>query len=136
MVSAAVGYGAGHALGHERLERWGGTRIRHLSERLSRKGVMTVFLARKIPAPYTLVNLVAGASRIRFVDFLWGTFLGMGTGVVGLAVFGNQLKSMWTSPSWTTAGITLAILFAPALMAVFIQKALKSRSHPAGTSSN
>jgi len=132
MASGAVGYGIGHLLGHERLERWGGARIRRLSDRLGRKGVMAVFVARKIPVPYTLVNLVAGASRIRFLDFMVGTLLGMGTGVIALAVFGHQLKAAWSSPSWGSIGLAVGLFFIPVVISLVIQRLLKlKRSSPA-----
>lgn len=127
MASAAVGYGLGHALGKKRLERWGGRPVKRLSARLAEQGVMVVFLARKVPAPFTLVNLVAGASRLSFRDYLVGTFLGMGTGVVALAVFGDQLRLLWTHPTWSRAGLALLLFAAPAGVAVLIQKWLKRK---------
>jgi phospholipase D1/2 len=128
MASAAAGYGAGHLLGPRRLERWGGRRVKTISEKMGKKGVMVVFLARKVPAPYTLVNLVAGASRIRFVDFMLGTLLGMGTGVVALAVFGDQMSTLWTSPSWPRIALAAGLFFVPVVVAVGIQRLLKRRS--------
>lgn len=130
MASAAVGYGLGRALGKRRVERWGGRPVKRLSSRLAESGVMAVFLARKIPAPFTLVNLVAGASRLSFRDYLVGTLLGMGTGVVALAVFGDQLRLLWTRPTWSRAGLALLLFAAPAAVAVLLQKWLK-RKRPA-----
>ena len=88
---------------------------------------MAVFVARKIPAPYTLVNLVAGASRIRFLDFLLGTLLGMGTGVVALAVFGYQLKAAWSSPSWGSISLAVALFFVPVAVAFLIQRLIGAK---------
>jgi uncharacterized membrane protein YdjX (TVP38/TMEM64 family) len=130
LASAAASYGLGCLIGPKRLERWGGSRVKRLDERLSKKGVMVVFLARKFPAPYTLVNLVAGASRIRFLDYMLGTLLGMGSGVVVLAVFGDRMTSWWKNPTWTGAGLALALFFIPVAVAFLVQKLLK-RHHPA-----
>lgn len=130
LASAAASYGLGHLIGPERLERWGGSRVKRLDERLSRKGLMVVFLARKIPAPYTLVNLVAGASRIRFLDYMLGTLLGMGSGVVVLAVVGDRMTSWWKHPTWSGAALALALFFIPVAVAFLVQKLLK-RHHPA-----
>ena len=130
MAGAVAGYGVGRLLGPKRLERWGGRPLQRLNARLGEQGIMAVFLARKIPAPFTLVNFAAGASGVRFRDYLAGSFLGMGTGVVALAVFGDQLRLLWTSPTWSRAGLALALFAAPAGVAVLLQKWLK-RKRPA-----
>ena len=60
---------------------------------LKRNGTLAVFLVRKIPAPFTLANIVVGASTVRFRDFIVGTLLGMSAFVVALAGFGYQLTT-------------------------------------------
>jgi phospholipase D1/2 len=45
--------------------------------------VLAVAAIRLVPiAPFTLVNLIAGASKIRFADYLLGTVIGMAPGLV------------------------------------------------------
>ena len=51
---------------------------------LKRNGTIAVFFVRKVPAPFTLVNIVMGASTIRYGDFIVGTVLGMGAFAVYL----------------------------------------------------
>jgi phospholipase D1/2 len=43
-------------------------------------------------APYSLINLAAGAGGVPFRDFVVGTSLGMSPGVVGITIFGKQLE--------------------------------------------
>ena len=43
---------------------------------LNRNGTLAVFLVRKVPAPFTLVNIVIGASTVRYRDFILGTCSG------------------------------------------------------------
>jgi uncharacterized membrane protein YdjX (TVP38/TMEM64 family) len=50
-------------------------------------------------APYSLVNLVAGISHIRFGDFMLGTALGMAPGVVVITVIGQHLGRVLADPS-------------------------------------
>ena len=45
--------------------------------RLERNGVLAVILMRLTPAPFTLQNLVAGASRISYAQILLGTAIGV-----------------------------------------------------------
>jgi len=127
LASAAASHGVGRRLGQERLERWGGRRVRELSKRLGSNGIMAVFMARKVPAPYTLVNLIAGASRIRFGDFMIGTLLGMGTGVVAVSVFGSQLGTLFEKPSLALIGLALGLFFLPLLVAYVIQRRARHR---------
>ena len=49
-------------------------------------------------APFTVINLVAGASHIRFRDFALGTLLGMAPGVLALTVFSDQVVAAIASP--------------------------------------
>lgn len=82
VVSAATLYGIGRALGRDTVARHAGRRVNRISERLARRGVAAVAVIRLLPvAPFTVVNVVAGASRIRARDFLLGTVLGMAPGI-------------------------------------------------------
>ena len=90
LASASTGFAIGRWMGLQRVEQLGGERITRVTRALKRNGTLAVFLVRKIPAPFTLVNIIVGASTIRFRDFIVGTVLGMGAFVVGLAGFGYQ----------------------------------------------
>jgi phospholipase D1/2 len=90
LASGAAGFGLGRWLGKPSVDRLLGARARRIADRIGRNGILAVFLARKIPAPYTLVNIVMGASSIRFRDFMIGTFLGLGSLVVVLAAAAHQ----------------------------------------------
>jgi uncharacterized membrane protein YdjX (TVP38/TMEM64 family) len=57
-------------------------------------------------APFTVVNLVAGASDIRFRDFLVGTIIGLLPGLIALTLLGYQISELLTEPS----ALQLAIL--------------------------
>ena len=62
-----------------------------ISRALQRNGTLAVFFVRKVPAPFTLSNIVVGASSVGYRDFIVGTLLGMGAFVIALAGFGYQL---------------------------------------------
>jgi uncharacterized membrane protein YdjX (TVP38/TMEM64 family) len=130
MAAAAGGFMAGRALGRENVERLLGARARAVAEKVARNGVLSVFLLRKIPAPYTLVNLVVGATSISFRDFLLGTFLGLGSFVVVLAVLGHQLVLFREHPSLGTLLISAAVLIAPFFIAWLVNRRLRSGGAP------
>jgi uncharacterized membrane protein YdjX (TVP38/TMEM64 family) len=49
-------------------------------------------------APFTFINLAAGASHVKFADFLAGTFLGMAPGILVITLLGNQLGRVLSDP--------------------------------------
>lgn len=97
-VSAAAGYGAGHLLGHDTVRRMGHS-VNRVSQKLARKGIVAIFLLQLLPiAPFTIGNLVAGASHIRFRDFMLGTVTGIAPGTLALSVFAVSLLRALTDP--------------------------------------
>ena len=115
LLSASVTYLIGHLTGRKLLRRLLRNRLNRISRAIAKKGVLSVAALRMVPiAPFTLINLVAGASHIRFVDYLLGTLIGMGPGIVVLVVFGRQLGEAITDPSAARiailAGVALAWL--------------------------
>ncbi|MBA2483056.1 MAG: TVP38/TMEM64 family protein [Nitrosomonas sp.] len=98
-ISAIVTYFIGKALGHNTLKQlshqWV-SRIRHYFEQ---QGLLSVVILRVIPvAPFTVINLVAGASHIRFRDFALGSLLGMTPGIFALTLFSDQAVSAIETP--------------------------------------
>lgn len=82
-LGGGISYGIGSHLGHEALCRFAGKRANELSQRLEQRGFVSVFILRLLPiAPFAIVNMIAGASHIRWRDFLLGTFFGMMPGIV------------------------------------------------------
>jgi phospholipase D1/2 len=98
LVSALPPYFIGRKLGRKRLERWGGAATHKLAAALKRKGVLAVFLVRKVPAPFTAVNLLCGACGVPLPDFVFGTVLGMLGGTVLITVLGSGLGDLLSDP--------------------------------------
>jgi uncharacterized membrane protein YdjX (TVP38/TMEM64 family) len=130
LASASVGFAIGRHMGRARVERLGGDRITRVTRTLQRNGTLAVFLVRKIPAPFTLVNIVAGASRVSYRDFVVGTVLGMGAFIIALAGFGYALARALQQP--TPAAVAGAALFigVPLTLAWLINRWFK-RTRPA-----
>ena len=100
VASGLVMFLIGGRLGREALYRMLGERWRHGLEGLRKRGLLAVVTFRLLPiAPFTLVNLAAGASGIRFVDFLVGTMIGMLPGLVLLSVMGDRIIRILSEPS-------------------------------------
>jgi phospholipase D1/2 len=81
-----------------------------------------------VPAPFTLVNIVIGASAVGYREFIIGTVLGMGAIVIALAGFGYQLTKALSNPSPTTFIAAALIVGVPLTLAWLINRALRRRS--------
>lgn len=127
LASASMGFALGRCLGLDRMRRLGGARVERVTRALNRNGTLAVFLARKVPAPFTLANMVIGASTVRYSDFILGTLLGMGALVIALAGFGYQLIQALRDPSPATIGAAALFIGVPLTMAWFINRTLRSR---------
>jgi phospholipase D1/2 len=100
LLSAFAGYGLGRLLGRDAVRRLAGSRLDRVSHRLSALGVLAVAAVRLVPvAPFTIVNLIAGAVRIRPRPYLLGTLLGMLPGIALLTLFGHGLVALMARPT-------------------------------------
>ncbi len=76
--SAYVGYVVGHYMGNKVIRKYAGERINRISQVLGDNGLMASIVVRVVPtAPFAVVNLVAGASHIRFSHYFFGTLIGV-----------------------------------------------------------
>jgi uncharacterized membrane protein YdjX (TVP38/TMEM64 family) len=122
IAGALIPFAIGRRLGHDAVARRGGGLAQRIDKILARKGVIAVFLVRKIPAPYTLVNIVCGASSVSWLEFVIGTLLGMGTGVILITVLGGQLFELARGAEPLHIGLAIALLLAPLVLALAAQK--------------
>ena len=107
--ASALGFISGRLLGKGLIKQFGLQRIEKLSKRLAERGTVAVSLLRLVPiAPFAVFNFVAGASHLRFRQFLLGSIIGLAPGLGGITFFSNTLWAAITNPSWQT--MTLAIL--------------------------
>ncbi|MGG1948433.1 VTT domain-containing protein [Trinickia sp. NRRL B-1857] len=128
LLSALATYGLGVLLGRDAVRRLAGTRANRLSERIGARGIVTVMILRLLPiAPFTIVNLVAGASHIRLRDFLIGSTLGMVPGIVLTVTFAHQLLNAIRHPSLGSVAAMLAIGLALVGISVMLQRWLGGR---------
>jgi phosphatidylserine/phosphatidylglycerophosphate/cardiolipin synthase-like enzyme/uncharacterized membrane protein YdjX (TVP38/TMEM64 family) len=112
MVSAFVTYALGSLLGKQTLRDLLGPRLDNVRKRVARKGVIAVALIRLVPvAPFTIVNLLAGASEITAAQYMLGTALGMLPGIFMMSVLGHQLSQIILHPNaWSLAMLAGAVV--------------------------
>ncbi len=127
-LAAAANYGVGAGLGRRFVRDVAGPRVNRVSRRLARQGVLAMAALRLVPvAPFTVVNLVAGASHISFRDYMLGTLLGMGPGIAALSWFTGQAGSLIAAPEMENVAVFLAGLGLLIAAVVGLRAWLKSR---------
>jgi len=128
--SAVCCYGVGRMLGREAVQRFAGERINRLSRQLAERGLVAVMIVRLAPvAPFTMMNVAAGASHIKFWDFTLGTLFGMAPGLFAMTLFGDSLEGAIRRPSLSTLAFLAALITVTILVNILLRKWLKKRDH-------
>ena len=110
LLSALAGYGAGRALGRDAVRRLAGLRLNAITRRLARRGVLAIAILRLLPVGhYSVVNAVAGASRIRLRDFLVGTAIGVAPVIVLAFSFVDRVRAAFLDPGPVTYAALAAV---------------------------
>jgi phosphatidylserine/phosphatidylglycerophosphate/cardiolipin synthase-like enzyme/uncharacterized membrane protein YdjX (TVP38/TMEM64 family) len=111
IISSLTTYGVGAKLGKKALRNIIGPRLNRVTRRVAQQGILAVATVRLVPvAPFTVVNLVAGASGIRFTDFVLGTAIGLLPGLIVLSSLGNQIFRVLSDPGWADVAIFVALV--------------------------
>jgi phospholipase D1/2 len=128
-AAAVATYWIGRGLGGGSWARRGGSRIARVSRMLPRRGILTITVIRLIPmAPFTVINVAAGAARIRLRDFAIGTLLGMAPGIGAAALLINRVAAVMHSPEPVTISLLVALIGSVAGATYFTYKWLARRS--------
>jgi uncharacterized membrane protein YdjX (TVP38/TMEM64 family) len=126
-LSAVFVYGIGRELGRDAVRRVAGRRINDLSRRIARRGLLAMLFVRIVPiAPFSIINLVAGASHLAFRDFVIGTILGIAPGTVIIVFFVDRIVAAVRHPG----PLTFALLALVAAGAIGGTLAVRARLRP------
>lgn len=107
LLAATATFEIGRLIGRRHLRRWLGRRADALERRLEGHAVVAVALIRKVPiAPFTIVNMLVGASGVSYRDFIAGTAIGMVPGIAAFALVGGRAVDVWRNP--TPSNVMLA----------------------------
>jgi uncharacterized membrane protein YdjX (TVP38/TMEM64 family) len=99
-LGAAITFLLGKLLGHEVVRRIGGQKVNAVSQRLSKRGILSVIAIRMVPvAPFAIINMIAGATHLRLRDMLVGTLIGMTPGTLLMAFFVDQVVDALKRPT-------------------------------------
>jgi len=114
----------GVAIGRDTLRAVIGPRLKRVQRRIVNGGVLAIAAIRLVPiAPFTVVNLVAGASEIRLGAFVAGTILGMAPGLLVMSALGHQLMRIISGPSAADIALLAGVIALWLVLAGGIQMA-------------
>jgi uncharacterized membrane protein YdjX (TVP38/TMEM64 family) len=111
LASAALNYAIGMWLGRGVLLNRLGPRFDAARSKLMRRGLTTTAVVRAIPgSPFALVSVAAGASDIRFLDYLIGTAIGIMAPVSVVTVATEQTVRLLTEPSASQVALLAGVI--------------------------
>lgn len=129
LLGGLASYLLGRWLGRGAVQKLAGKKVNRLSRKLARRGWLTVALIRVVPvAPFTLVNMVAGASHISARSFIVGTAIGMCPGILAIVIFEQGLERALRNPDWQTLGAAVLALVGGVLVLLAGKKLLFKKS--------
>jgi uncharacterized membrane protein YdjX (TVP38/TMEM64 family) len=130
-LSAVFVYGIGREVGRDAVRRVAGRRINDLSRRIAKRGLLAMLFVRIVPvAPFSIINLVAGASHLGFRDFLIGTILGLLPGTILISFFVDRIVAAVLHPGPVTFAL-LALVSGVAIAGTLAVRARLKRSDAA-----
>jgi phospholipase D1/2 len=133
LLGGLASYLLGRWLGRDVVQKLAGKKLNRLSRKLARRGWLTIALVRVVPiAPFTIVNMVAGASHISARSFLIGTAVGMCPGIFAIMIFEEGLERVLRNPDWQTLGIAVIALCCALLVLILGKKLLTGQEERKG----
>lgn len=119
LIASMATYSLGVRLDRQGVRRIARGRLNRLSQVMRRRGLLAMIAVRLVPiAPFAVVNMMAGAIRIRPMHFLIGTAVGILPGTLIATVFGDQLFAGLRDPRAIDPLAIAAIVGLAALLSV------------------
>ncbi|MBV9259755.1 MAG: TVP38/TMEM64 family protein, partial [Pseudolabrys sp.] len=122
IASALTTYALGALIGRKTLRDFLGPKLNRIRRKIARQGVLAIAAIRLVPlAPFTVVNLVAGASDIALSQYIIGTLLGMVPGIFVMSVLGHQLSLILLHPTSGSLALLAAAVIGWIVLSVGLQ---------------
>jgi phospholipase D1/2 len=111
LASAVLTFAVGRRFGSRVIHRISSGLVYRASRAIGKRGFLAVLSCRLVPvAPFTVINVVAGAMPIRIRDYLLGTLVGMAPGIAVLAAFGDRILKVVDDPNPMNAILLAAVV--------------------------
>jgi uncharacterized membrane protein YdjX (TVP38/TMEM64 family) len=137
VLSAMLTYAIGRIMGRETVRRLAGPRLNRLNRRLVRRGLITIITLRAVPvAPFSIINMVAGAFHIRLRDLILGTLIGTFPGILAITIFTGSLQNAIRYPGIKSLAALGGLALIIAAIALWFRRWLVAANGSAAVSSH
>ena len=128
LASSAISFYIGHCLGVHALREIAGNRVNRISKALGEHGILSSIAMRLVPvAPFAAVNLIAGASHIKFKDFFWGTSIGQVPGILLITLSVDRIYLSIQNPELNILISSASIILGVILLFVIAKRYVKKK---------
>ncbi len=126
MIGSSAAFVIGRTLGREFASGLIGDKLKKYDDGIERNGFATTLYLRLVYFPFTPMNFGMGLTKVRFVDYVTGTGLGIIVGTFIFTFFIGTLKEVWVSGDWGQL-ISFKVFFSIGLFifSFFIPKIIK-----------
>lgn len=101
MVSATVNFWLARFAGADAIKRYGGKTVNRISAFVGRNGFFASMIVRIVPsAPFIVVNMAAGISRMSYFAFIAGAGVGVIPKTALIAFFGGSIMALIAGGGW------------------------------------
>lgn len=131
LLAALIAYAGGRYYGAAPLGRIDIKGLTRMRTALHEGGVLQITILRLLPlAPFSIVNIMAGAAKVRVWPFAIGTLLGMLPGNLLFTAFGRQLRQLLANPSPTEVAVMVAVTLAMSAAFWYLHRLTLPKSPP------
>jgi uncharacterized membrane protein YdjX (TVP38/TMEM64 family) len=127
MAGALATYAIGYFLGQDFVQKIAGAKWQRIEKRIGQTGIVAVATLRLLPvAPFTVVNIVAGAFKVPLWDYFLGSLLGLAPGILITNLFAHQFESAIRNPGIGTFLLLTALIGVSIVGSVWLKRRFES----------
>lgn len=132
-IGAVMTYAIGYFLGGDFVQRMTGSRWAHFQRKLDQAGTMAVATMRLLPvAPFTIVNIISGAFKVPFRQYILGSLIGLMPGILLINLFVYQMEDAFRNPGAGSLALLAGLVVISGLGVLLVRRKL-SKDKPKET---
>lgn len=129
LLSASIAFAFGRYVFGASMKRSGSTWLARVNDRLRDHGLYSMVILRLVPvAPFTVVNFVAGASRVSYRHFVLGTALVMVPGAMLLTIFAESSRELLRDPDPGSALVAVGVGVGIVALSAWVRRRVQARA--------
>jgi len=123
LAGALVTYAIGSFLGQDFVRKIAGAKWQGIEKKIGQTGIVAVATLRLLPvAPFTVVNIVSGAFKVPWRDYILGSLLGLAPGILITNLFAHQFASAIRNPGIGTFLLLAALIGVSVVGTVWLKR--------------